>query len=172
MGSALERLAALAQGLKVRTARREQTAVVISVLLGVLLWQTKWPSLRPGLTILLLAYVGSALVLLYRTKRLAQDIEQVNEGLFKPDRALHWFDREQAWTRGLMLFETLSRTLGFLVLGYGFYAATGSVTVAIALGVVYPALSFLGLEWRSYERQMRSLGTERENLDAPRFRTP
>ncbi len=133
-----------------RYARQTKSSGLIAVLLAVLLWQTKWPSLRPGLLILLVSYAGSAVLALYR-------LRDTSSGQM-------WLDREQRWLTGLMLFEALSRTAGFLVLGYGFWVPTRSVTVGLLLGVVYPAATYFGLEQRNYQRRMRNLRKERGSL--------
>ncbi len=134
---------------RARYAKQAQSSGLIALLLAVLLWQTKWPSLRLGLIALLLSYVGSTLLSLYRKQELSRDIE---------------FDRERQWLTGLMLFENISRTAGFLALGYGFWVATRSVTVGLVLGVVYPALTYFGLERRNYQRRMKALETEQAEI--------
>ncbi len=131
---------------RARYAKQMQSSGLIAVLLAVLLWETKWPSLRPGLIVLLVSYAGSALLAFYRK----QDASS----------GPSWFDREQRWLTRLMLFETISRTAGFLALGYGFWVPTRSVTVAVLLGVVYPAATYFGLERRKYQRRMRALRAE------------
>jgi hypothetical protein len=161
MRSALGRIEAFAKSAKARNAKRIQSSGLIAVLLGVLLWQTRWPSLRLGLVLLLFSHVGGALLLLYRNRELARDIEALEEQLFDESKMGRWFDREQSWAKRVMLFENISRTAGFLALGYGFWVPTGSVTVAVLLGVMYPAVTYFGLERRSYERRRQALTSEK-----------
>ncbi len=157
MTSALDRISSYAAAMRTRNAARVRSNAIIAVLLALLLWETQWPSLRPGLLILLIAYLGSALWLSYRNKQLAHAIEQVEEGLFKPAAIPKWFNTEEAFLRRLMLFENILRTIGFAVLGYGFWVPTGSVLIAVLLGAVYPAISYFALERRNYRRRLQTL---------------
>ena len=65
--------------------------------------------------------------------------------LRKRSGAFQSADSEQAfWTR-LRLVDNFQRTLGFAVLGYGFWSATHNLWLALALGVLYPVVSALGV---------------------------
>ena len=150
MEEAAHRLSSYLASLRVKNAARVRSNAIISILLALLLWKTQWPSLRLGLLVLLIAYLGSALWLAMRNRRLAGEHDP-----------LSWFNEEERSLRRMMIFETTSRMLGFLILGYGFWVATHSWPLAFLLGVAYPLITYFGLERRAYERRLRSLRAER-----------
>ncbi len=126
---------------------------IVVLLLGALVWYTKWPSLRAGLTILLIGYFG---VLVFQIRRSGALARNINEP------TTDWFDGEERFVGRLNLLEAIIRTIGFLVLGYGFWTATGSIGIALALGIGYPVVAYFGMERRKYLRTRQLLKTERE----------
>lgn len=108
---------------------RLRTSVLAAILIGVLAWYTRWPSLRLGLLILLVGQLALALMLFVRKR--TGDFQSV--------------DSEEAFWNRLRLVDNCQRTLGFGVLAYGFWTATHNLWLALALGVLYPAVSALGV---------------------------
>jgi hypothetical protein len=55
-------------------------------------------------------------------------------------------DRDASTRRQAMWLEQGSRVLGFMLLALGFWRSTGNVLVSVALGLVYPLVSFWGFK--------------------------
>jgi hypothetical protein len=109
--------------------RRLRTSLLAAILIGALAWYTKWPSLRLGLLVLLAGQLGLATMLFLRSRALA------------PQSA----DSEETFWSRLRLVDNLQRAIGFAVLGYGFWTATRNLWLALALGVLYPAVCAVGI---------------------------
>jgi hypothetical protein len=139
-------------------------ALVVALLLAALLWRTTWPSLRPGLVILLTGYFGTAMLFLYRNGRLGAEARRMQNGVAEREALLGWFDRQERFAVWSTRVEAALRTAGFVVLGYGFWLATRSDVIALLLGIGYPALTYFGMERRNNQRAARSLRTEKEAL--------
>ncbi len=139
-------------------------SLIIAVLLAVLLWETVWPSLRPGLIILLAGYVGTAILFLYRNATLARAATALRTEEPARGAVLAWFDKEDSFAKWAALLETGLRTIGFLVLGYGFWLATRSDAISLLLGVGYPAITYFGMDRRNRLRARQRLQTEKEAM--------
>ncbi len=150
-----DRLAAVIDAARRRHLATVRADGIIALLLGALLWFTQWPSLRIGLTILLIGYLCAVLLLLNRNRQLTRDIENPTHS---------WFDAEARFSSRLNILEGLTRTIGFVVLGYGFWRATGSIALALALGIGYPVAAYFGMERRKYLRTRQLLKSERDAL--------
>ena len=124
----------------------------MTAVIGLLLWQTQWLILRPGLAILLAGQLGTALMLLLHNFRLAK-----GEG--PPSQ---WFDAELAFVKRLALFENALRLAGFVVLAYEFWLATGNLIVSLLIGLVYPLTAYFGMARNSYVRSVRQLQADKE----------
>jgi len=109
--------------------RRLRTSVLAAVLIGFLVWYTRWPSLKLGLFILLAGQLGLTVMVLIRNRSLA------NESA----------GSEEVFLRRYRLFDNLQRTLGFAALAYGFWSVTRNLWVSLALGILYPAVCAAGL---------------------------
>lgn len=109
--------------------RRLRTSLLAAVLIGILAWYTKWPSLRLGLLILFVGQLGLAVMVLMRNRALTGQTA----------------DSQEAFLRRLRLFDNCQRTFGFAVLAYGFWRATRNLWLSLALGVVYPAVCAAGI---------------------------
>jgi hypothetical protein len=120
--------------------RRLRTSLLAAVLIGILAWYTKWPSLRLGLLILFAGQLGLAVMVLMRNRALAGQSA----------------DPREAFLRRLRLFDNFQRTFGFAVLAYGFWTATRNLWLSLALGVLYPAVCAAGIFNRS-DRLRRTL---------------
>ncbi|HEX4229754.1 MAG TPA: hypothetical protein VHZ07_13865 [Bryobacteraceae bacterium] len=120
--------------------RRLRTSLLAAVLIGVLAWYTKWPSLRLGLLILFVGQLGLAVMVLLRNRALAGQTA----------------DSQEAFLRRLRLFDNFQRTFGFAVLAYGFWTATRNLWLSLALGVLYPAVCAAGI-FNRRERLRRTL---------------
>lgn len=108
---------------------RLRTSVLAAILIGFLVWYTEWPSLKIGLILLLFGQLGIAMMLLIR-KRTA---------------AAHITTSEDEFLWRLRVFDNCQRLVGFAALGYGFWTATRNVWLALALGILYPAVCAIGL---------------------------
>jgi hypothetical protein len=113
-----------------RNTKRLRTSLLAAIIIGALVWYTRWPTLKPGLLLLLVGQLGVALILLWRNRTIAMS-------------RLH--TSEEVFLRRLRIFDNCQRTLGFAVLGYGFWTATHNLWLALALGVLYPAVAALGV---------------------------
>ena len=153
---------------KARTAKmaRVRSAVVVAFLLAALLWLTQWPSLRPGLVILLGGQIGVIVILLRRSFTASREMQQVAANVPEKNAFTHWFDGEAVFARQLGIIEDLIRTIGFLMLGYGFWTATGSVLIALTLGIIYPVFAYFGMERRKHLRAQRILQAEKDGIAA------
>ncbi|MDQ2840848.1 MAG: hypothetical protein M3Y72_07390 [Acidobacteriota bacterium] len=155
MQPAIGRIQSLIAATRARHLNRVRSSAVVALLLALLLWQTQWPSLKAGLVLLLIGYGGAASLLLYRAFALRR-------WTVRSPELMRWFDDEQAFASRLMLFESVTRGAGFLVLGYGIWIATRNALLAIGLGIAYPAFAYFLLERKNYERAKRSLQIEKE----------
>jgi hypothetical protein len=138
--------------------------LIVALLLAALLWRTTWPSLRPGLIILLIGYFGAAILFLYRNSKLGAEARRMQNGAAASEDLLGWFDRQESFALWSTRAEAGLRTLGFLVLGYGFWLATRSGVIALLLGIGYPALTYFGMERRNNQRAAQTVRTEKEAL--------
>jgi hypothetical protein len=146
-----------------RNAKRAHFAELIAVLLAILLWETKWLALRPGLVILLIGQLGVALVLILRNLRLSKDLERWSSSVEKDD-LLAWFEAEGAFARRSTWFESGARLLGLIVVAYGFWAVTGNLWVALAIGVVYPVSLYFGMMRSSNAVTLQRLEKQRDEI--------
>jgi hypothetical protein len=159
--SAADHLASLISAARSRNRARLRTAAIISLLLALLLWLTKWPSLRIALVVLLLGQLGVIVFLLARNRTLAHDLLELDRGSLGADP--DWFETEARFLRAQAVFDTAARSIGFLLLGWGFWQATRNTAIALLLGVGYPLVAFF-VDRRSYQRARRRLEIEKEAL--------
>jgi len=103
---------------------------------------------------------------LRRSLAIRREIERVRATVTGEHISAEWFDRETLFVTRLGAIEDLIRTLGFLMLGYGLWIATGSVLIAFALGVVYPAFAYFGMERRKHLQAKRILQAEKAGVIA------
>ncbi len=148
-----------------RHSKRLYTAILVALLIACLLYETQWLMLRPGLLVLLIGQLGDVLGLYLRNVHLAHDLEQtkaegLNEAALGP-----WFEREESFVRRLALFDVSCQTIGFLALGYAFWVSTGSLGLALAVGVIYPVASYLGITRRKTLEGMRRLRAKKQELE-------
>ena len=166
MEAARERLYALMVQARAGYLARLRSAGVVALLLAALLWFTKWPSLRAGLIVLLAGQIGLMIFLLRRSFVLVREMKQVRASLVEKNTFTSWFDAEARFATRLGVSEDLVRTAGFLILGYGFWTATGSALIALALGVAYPAFAYFAMERRKHNRAKRILQAEKDAVAA------
>ena len=159
MQSATARFSSLVALAHTRHVKRMQFAWLMAVLIAFLLWRTQWPMLWPGLWILLAGQIGAALFLIYRLRS-----GKGEENISLDGSGLQWFDKEETFLKRLFLFENLVRILGFLVLAYGFWLATRSLGIAIALGLIYPIIVYFGIGRRNNIRNIRQLQSQKNEI--------
>ncbi len=162
METARERICALMNKARASKMVRIRSAAVIAFLLGALLWFTKWPSLRPGLLILLAGQIGLLAILLLRSFAISREMQHARASNQEKDAFASWFDREARFARRSAIAEDLIRTIGFVMLGYGLWTAIGSVPTALALGVAYPAFAYFGMERRKHLQVQRMLQADKD----------
>jgi hypothetical protein len=51
------------------------------------------------------------------------------------------------------------------VLAYGFWARTGQLWIALLLGVVYPAVAYVGMARRVQQSQLKRLDSDRHETE-------
>jgi hypothetical protein len=151
----------LAQLARSESLKKARVSLVIAALLAALLMFTTWPSPRPGLFTLLAGYLATASWSFYRSRQLAEEAQVLREGVAKSADPLAWFDREDRFLMWSSTAEAIVRAVGFLVLAYGFWRTTGSGSIALLLGLVYPAFTFFGSR-SSNQQARRKLAIERE----------
>jgi len=118
-----------------RNRKRMRFALLVAALIALLLWNTQWPAIRPGLWVLLIGQMALASFLFFHNRRLGP-----------PGSAAELLDRDASTRRQAMWLEQGSRVLGFVLLALGFWRSTGNVLVSVALGLVYPLVSFWGFK--------------------------
>ena len=133
-------------------------ALVIAAIIAFLLWQTQWPTLRPALFLLLIGQIGTAAILFNRTIALSKQPAEEQAAM------LVWFDTEEAFVKYSSLFENAVRTIGLMVLAYGFWVPTRNLGIALALGVVYPLAAHFWLVRGSISRTIRQLRTQKQEI--------
>ncbi len=166
MENARERVYALMAKARASSGTRARSAAAVALLLAALLWFTKWPTLRPGLVILLAGQIGLILILVRHRSTISRELENVQTGNLGEDTFARWFEGQARFATRLAWTEDLIRTAGFLTLGYGFWRATGNILIAFSLGIVYPALAYFGMERAKHLRTKRMLQAERDAVIA------
>jgi uncharacterized membrane protein len=140
---------AFVSGQRQRHGKRLSVAVLVMLLIAVLLSETQWLNLRTGLIVLLAGQAGVVTALLWRRWRLDIDRRKA------PCSA--WFVSEERFIQRLTLFETACQVTGFLLLGRALWMATGSLLLALAIGVVYPMTLYVGLTRRKTAASLREI---------------
>jgi hypothetical protein len=136
---------------RARHGQRLWIATLVGGLIAVLLYQTQWPGLRPGLLVLLAGQAGDVLALSWRRWQLTR---------------LETLQTEERFMRRLARFDLVSQTTGFLILGYAIWTSTGNLWLAAGIGVVYPVTAYFGITrarnaaalrnlaaWKTHERK-------------------
>jgi hypothetical protein len=149
-----------------RHIRRLRLPSLTAVLIGVLLYQTQWLILRPGLTILLAGQVGVVVALLLRSTALSEDLNRLNAGVLNQEAVRAWFEKEEAFARRLALFESGCQAIGFIALGYAFWVTTQSYFLALMIGIVYPATVYFGITRRRNLRMFKQIRAEKQDYGA------
>ncbi len=142
-----------------RHLKHVRFALVVAALIALLLWQTQWITLRPALFLLLIGQIGMAAILFNRVRALAK------ENSASEAEMLAWFGMEEAFVKYSALFENGVRTLGLLLLAYGFWVPTRNLWVAVLLGLVYPITAYFGMVRGNISRTIRQLELQKSGLD-------
>ena len=153
-----ERFAFFVENARTRAVKQFRFSLLIAVLIGVLLWQTQWLSLRPGLLILLAGQVLLAGAFLYRTSALKKVSAPSR------DEMLRWVMTEQKFVIFSALGESLMRIIGFAVLAYGFWTATHILWISLLLGVLYPVISYFGIARRNTRQLLKHLEQQKDEI--------
>ncbi len=120
--------------------------------------------MRAGLVVLLIGYVGDILALLLKNVQLAKDLDRkkalaMNEVAFRT-----WFEREEVFVKRLTLFDAAYQMIGFLTLGYAFWASTRSLWLSLAIGFVYPITAYFGMSRRKSLEAIKWIRTTRSDV--------
>jgi hypothetical protein len=145
-------------------ARRLRFASLLCILIVGLLYRTQWIVLRPGLTILLGGQAGVAIASFFRNQQLRKTLHQQEIWPAEQDSISAWFEGEESFVRRLALFETICQMAGFAVLGYELWIASGSLPVAVAIGIVYPAAMYFGMARKRNSTWTRQLMTKKQQI--------
>ena len=145
-------------------AKRLCFAALLATLIAILLYQTQWLMLRPGLTILLFGQVGLVLSLTLRNVKLSKDLDRrkidTTEASFPA-----WLEREELFVKRLAVFESACQIIGFATLGYEIWVPTRSSLLALAIGVLYPATAYFGITRGKNLKAINRLRTEKEQVE-------
>jgi hypothetical protein len=147
-----------------RHSSRVYVASLVAVLIALLLYQTQWLYLRPGLIVLLGGQVGDVLALLLRSVQLASDMRNKKPGLVTGAALNLWFKREELFIKNLAIFDGACQIIGFLALGYAFWISTSSLALALAIGLVYPVTFQFGISRRKVSGAIKELRNKRHEL--------
>jgi hypothetical protein len=134
--------------------RRARSAALFSILILALLYRTEWTILRPGLAILLIGQLGVAVAYVVQAVRISRDSSVIYT----------WFDRQRSFIRRVAWFEACCHWAGFAVLGYGLWRASASWSLGVALGIVYPAAAYFGINRRRNANATRRLTVKEEQI--------
>lgn len=148
-----------------RNSTHLRFAALVSILIGALLWRTQWLTLRPGLIVLLIGQLGATAILLYRRFTLKKNLHEAESG--GGSEPPLWFTWEAAFVKRLAAFENGLRIIGFVLLAYGFWKATKSPWLALAIGFVYPIAVYFGIGRANTRRTLRDLEAQKNKLEAP-----
>lgn len=144
--------------------KRSRFAALMAILIGILLYQTQWLILRPGLSILLAGQAGVVLFLMLRNAKLSKDLDRGKISDTEEVSVPVWFEGEEAFIKRVAVFENACQAIGFVTLGYEIWVATGSLLLALAIAVVYPATAYFGITRGRNLKAIRRLRTEKEKL--------
>jgi hypothetical protein len=158
MQSVVERFSSFVAVARGRHGKHMRFALLVAVLIALLLWQTQWFTLRPALFLLLIGQIGTAAILFNRKTALSRGLDLDESGM------LAWFDAEEAFVKYLAALENGVRTVGLMVLAYGFWVPTRNLWVALALGVVYPVTAYLGMVRGNIARTIQQLRTQKSEI--------
>ena len=147
---------------KQRNAKHLRFAAMVAVLIAALLWRTQWLTLRPGLIVLLLGQLGAAIILSYRRVTLTKNLAAA--GSNSDFNSLDWFASEGTFVKGLATFENSLRLIGFVLLALGFWEATRSLWLALAIGLIYPITAYFGIGRANTQRTLRELEAQKKSL--------
>jgi hypothetical protein len=154
--NAAERFVALVREERGRHKKRLVISGLVAALIAVVLYETQWLNIRSGLGVLLAGQICCVCALLVRNRRLAEYLDG--------SRAVGWFQGEEVFIVRLALFETACQVIGFLLIGYALWKATGSLAVALAIGIVYPASLYFGMTRRRNATAVRALRRKRDEF--------
>lgn len=147
-------------------AKRLRFAGLMCILILVLLYQTQWTNLRPGLVILLVGQAGVALALFFRNSQLMRMLDLQKSETLPEQSIAGWFETESSFLRRLAWFESACQIAGFFLLGYEFWLASRNVWIALAIGVVYPAAMYFGMNRRRNVKAIRELMAKKRQIAA------
>ena len=151
-----------------RHVRRASVAGLVAALVATLLYETQWLNLRAGLAVLLVGYLGDVLALLLRNVQLLKDLDRKTAESMNEADYTTWFECEEVFVKRLALFDTACQMIGFLTLGYEFWASTRSLWVSLAIGFVYPITAFGMTRRKSLEAVKQIRATRQEVSSAAR----
>ncbi len=166
MRAAIDRLCFFAVQARARNTKAMRSAAYVAVLLTLLLWWTQWPSLLAGIIILLFAQLSIVIFYLMRNSRISRELTRFEDYPADGLSLLSWFEDERIFSSRLVLLENVLRTVGFLVLAYGFWIATRSTFIFLLLGVVYPVSTYFGMSRKKQQRTIAQITAQKEEVAA------
>ena len=148
--------------------KRLRFAGLVAAFIAILVYQTQWLVLRPGLLVLLAGQAGVAVALFLRSGRLAKDLDRAKAGGLAEAAISAWFDGEELFVKRLALYENGCQLVGFAVLGYEFWLATRSQLLAFGIGLIYPATVYFGSTRGRSGKAIRQLKLQKEAVASGR----
>jgi hypothetical protein len=158
MQSALERFLSFVTLARQRHVKQMRFALLVAALIALLLWQTQWLTLRPALLLLLIGQLGTSAILFNRRIALSKKLDWDEAGM------LTWFVTEEKFVKYLAVFENGVRTLGLMVLAYGFWVSTRNLWLALTLGIFYPVIAYFGMVRGNLSRTIRRLKSQQDEV--------
>src|SRR3954463_6009033 len=125
----------------------------IAGLIAVLLWQTRWPSLRTGLLVLMLTQAAIPLALQNQNRIISHHLTGWTSTPPDGESILRWFSLQERFIGRLALVENGGRLAGFALLAYGFWVASGYIWLAIGLGLIYPVIIYFAITRKDTRRR-------------------
>jgi hypothetical protein len=165
MSPAVEQLASSVAIARSRISNEIRSAVLLAIVTAALLYFIRWPSLQPGLAIIVASRLIIAFALFRRNRAYRKTLDDVRRDRIQGSSVVSWFDGEERFLKRVKFFYA-GPVVGVMILAYGFWMQTGSLWIAIALGLVYPASITIGI-WRMYDvRGIRTLRRQRIQIQA------
>lgn len=153
--------------MRVENGKRIVSSWFIAILIAVLLWQTRWPSLHVGLLVLLVTQAAIPVALQNQNRILSRDLNAWESTPPDEHSILHWFALQERSVGRLAAFENLGRLAGFALLAYGFWVASGYIWLAIGLGLIYPVIIYFGVTRNDTRRRRQELRKRKQELNLP-----
>lgn len=164
MNAAADQFLEFVQLERSRNFRRTYIAGFVAALVAILLYETQWLSLHAGLVVLLIGYLGDVLALILRNVQLAKDLDRKTALAMNEAAYTIWFAREEIFVKRLAFFDAASQMIGFLTLGYAFWASSRSLWLSLVIGFVYPVTAYFGMTRRRGLEAIKQIRAKKQEV--------